>query len=112
MQRVAVTGEPVDQRLVLTGRHIDSGVGVAVRKFRRGRPLTPRSSETPLTPKHQRGKRFGNQRTRFRVATAAAQHNDGVLALPLVLDVGDLGDHRQFSRRRQRRMQPDALGAV
>lgn len=31
VQRVAVTGEPVDQRLVLTGRHIDSGVGVAGR---------------------------------------------------------------------------------
>ena len=54
----------------------------------------------------------GNQLARLRVRAAGAQHHDRVLALALVLNVGDLGDHRQLSRGRQRRVQPDTLRSV
>ena len=39
MQRVAVTGQPVQQGLVLAGRRGDPGVGLAVRELRRLRAL-------------------------------------------------------------------------
>jgi hypothetical protein len=42
----------------------------------------------------------------------SAQHDDRVLALALVLDVGDLADHRQLARGRKRGMQPDGLRSV
>ena len=108
VQRVAVAGEPVDQRLILAGGQRDAGVGLAVRDFRRDRPLTRLPPEAARAADDQRGQRFGDELPRVGVSAAAAQHHDRVLALALVLDVGDLGDHRQLSRRRQRCVQPDA----
>ena len=40
------------------------------------------------------------------------QHDDRVLALTLVLDVGDLGDDAELAGWRQRLEQPDPLGSV
>ncbi len=112
VQRVAVTGQPVDQRLILAGGQGDPGVGLTVRKFRGNGALTRVPAEPALAPKNERGQCLGDQLPRVRVGTAAAQHHDRVLALALVLQVGDLGDHRQLARCRQRRVQPDALRAV
>ncbi len=112
VQRVAVAGQPVDQRLVLAGGQRDPRVGLAVRELRRDRPLTRHPAEPALAADDQGGERLGDQLSRLRVGAPAAQHEDRVLALALVLDVGDLGDHRELPRGRQRGVQPDALRSV
>ena len=47
-----------------------------------------------------------------RVGARRLEHDDRVLALTLVLDVGDLGDDAQLACRGQGRQQPDLLGPV
>ena len=107
--RVPVAGEPIDQRLVFTGGQRDAGVGLALRDGGCGRALAGLSAEAALAADHQRGQRLGDQCPGVGIAAFAAQHDDRVLALALVLDVGHLGDHRELACRGQRRVQPDAL---
>ncbi len=86
VQRIAVAGEPVDQRLILPSGQRDAGVRFPIRDFRGDRALTRLSPEAALAADHQRGQGFGDERPRVRIAAAGAQHDDRVLARALVLD--------------------------
>ena len=94
VQRVAVAGEPVDQRLIGSGGQGDPRVGFAVGELRGGRALAGLAAEAAGSADHQGGQRLGDLCAGVGIAAAGAQDDDAVLALALVLDVGHLGDHR------------------
>ena len=94
VQWVAVTGESVDQGLVLARGQGDPRVGFAVGELRGRRALTGLSTEPAVTADHQCGERFGDLGTGSRIGAAGTQDDDGVLAGALVLDIRDLGHHR------------------
>ena len=94
VQWVAVTGESVDQGLVIARRQGDPRVGFAVGELRGRRALTGLSTEPAITADHQRGQRLGDLGTGSRIGAAGTQDEDGVLTRALVLDIRDLGHHR------------------
>jgi len=60
VQRVAVAGEPVDQRLILPSGQRDPGVGLAIREFRCNRTLARHTPKPAIAPDNQRGERLGD----------------------------------------------------
>ena len=112
VQRIAVAGQPVDQRLVLAGGQRDrasgsrSGISGATGRWPGWPPKPPSPRITAVD--------IVSAMTFAGVGVGARrlEHHDGVLALALVLDVGDLADHAQLPGRRQRLVQPDLLGSV
>ena len=65
VQRIAVAGQPVDQRLVLAGRQRDPRIGLAVGDLGRHRPLPGLPAEAALAADHRGRHRLGDDLCRY-----------------------------------------------